>query len=223
MPVAIHNLPEFERPRERLIAAGREALSDVELVALVLGGDLGCASALVATHGGAPGLSRALLGELRAVRGIGEARACRLLASLELGRRASRTTDEERPPVKSPREVVALLGTIAEQEQEELHVLGLDARHHAVTRFLAAKGSLNVVHVHPRDVFRRLVREGAAAAIVAHNHPSGDPSPSPDDLALTRRLAAAGDLLGVPLLDHLVIARRGFHSFSDEIERTPKG
>jgi DNA repair protein RadC len=116
-----------------------------------------------------------------------------------------------------PSDAAAYLADMAALEQEELHVLALDGRHRPLARHVVARGSLNVVHVSPRDVFRRLLRESAAGAIVAHNHPSGDPTPSEDDVDLTRRLHAAGDTVGVPLLDHLVIASGGFHSFAETL------
>lgn len=215
--LSIKDLPENDRPRERMILAGREALSDVELVALVIGGDLRCARLLVTELGGARGLRRALYGELKAVPGVGEARACRLLAALELGRRAFEAGVERGTALTSSSAAASHLAEMALLEQEEMHVLALDTRHRLIQRFVAARGALNVVHVSPRDVFRRLLREGAAATIVAHNHPSGDPTPSAEDVELTRRLRAAGDLVGVALIDHLVVGQSGYHSFADEL------
>jgi DNA repair protein RadC len=145
---------------------------------------------------------------------VGPARACQLLAALELGRRAARPRPPEGRPLRQPADAAAQLDELAQLEQEELHVVALDAAHRPIARFVAARGALNVVHVTPREVLRRLVREGAAAAIVAHNHPSGDPTPSRDDRELTLRLRAAGELVGVAILDHLVIARGGFYSFA---------
>lgn len=211
----IRALPEAERPRERLLRLGREALSDAELVALVIGGDLELAHALVAALGGAVGLQRAVAGELCAIDGVGTARACQLLAALELGRRAARPRPPEGRALIDPADAAAHFPELGELDQEELHVLGLDAAHRPLVRFVAARGALNVVHVTPREVLRRLVREGAAAAIIAHNHPSGDIKPSRDDRTLTIRLQAAGELVGVAILDHLVVARAGFYSFAD--------
>jgi DNA repair protein RadC len=212
---SIKRLPSSERPRERLLRNGREALSEAELVALLLGGNLRCASDVVESLGGARGLSRAEVGELRAVRGVGFARACQLVAAFELVRRSNRR-DETFPRLSRPIDAAAHLGHLADLEQEELHVLALDGRHRLRARFVAARGSANVVHVSPRDVLRRLVREGAAAAIVAHNHPAGDPTPSEEDVDLTHRLRAAGEIIGVPLVDHLVVASGGFFSFSEQ-------
>ncbi len=217
---SIKRLPPGDRPRERMLLSGCEALSDVELVALVLGGDLGCAHLVVSEVGDARSMRRAALGQLKGVRGVGEARACQLLAALELGRRASHPDGERGDPIRTPTVAAARLAQLVPLEQEELHVLALDSRHREIARFVAARGAQNVVYVSPRDVFRRLLREGAAGAIVAHNHPSGDPTPSADDVELTNRLRAAGDLVGVALIDHLVIARDGYHSFADQLRAT---
>jgi DNA repair protein RadC len=211
----IRGLPEAERPRERLLRLGREALSEVELVALVFGGDLDCAHTVVTALGGVAGMQRAVAAELCAVDGVGPARACQLIAALELGRRAARPRPPEGQPLVEPADAAAHFGELGDLELEELHVLALDAAHRPIVRFLAARGSLNVVHVTPREVLRRLVREGAAAAIIAHNHPSGDPKPSHDDRTLTLRLRAAGEVVGVAILDHLVIARGGYFSFAE--------
>ena len=214
---SIKSLPDGERPRERLLLSGRDALSDVELVALVLGGKLAVATAVVASCGGLRGLGRAVVGELRLLHGLGPARAAQLVAACELGRRVTLLAGrpDDSGTIRGSLEAAAIVGDLALREQEELQVLALDSRHRLLVRFVAARGSLNVVHVSPRDVFRRLVREGAAAAIVAHNHPSGDPLPSLEDVELTQRLREAGELIGVPLLDHLVIGGPTYYSFTD--------
>ena len=216
MPLSIKELPAADRPRERLVLSGVGALSDAELVALVFGGDLPAASRVVAAVGGSSSLARAGAAELCEVPGVGPARASQLLAAIELGRRSADVVVDPRVPVRTPIAARDHLSDLARLEQEELHVLALDGRHRLIARFAAARGALNVVHVSPRDVYRRLLREGAAACIVAHNHPSGDPSPSPDDGELTQRLRAAGDLVGIAMLDHLVIANEGFYSFAEE-------
>ena len=120
-------------------------------------------------------------------------------------------------PLRTPLQVAAVLGPIMEgRPQEVMIVLHLDARHRLIGWEESAKGALNVVHVSPRDVYRSALTVGAAAIIVSHNHPSGDPSPSPDDMELTRRLRAAADLIGVPMLDHIVMGDAGFYSFAEE-------
>jgi DNA repair protein RadC len=215
MSIGIKQLPSSQRPRERMLTAGPGALSDVELVALLLGGDLGCAGEVVARLGGAAGIRRAVLGELCEIPGVGVARACQIRAAVELGFRAAGAAPDPEAQVHTPAAAHATLRELSRLEQEELHVLGLDARHRAACRFAAARGALNVVHVAPRDVYRRLLREGAAAAIVAHNHPTGDVAPSEEDVLLTRRLRAAGELVGLPLVDHLIIGADAYYSFSE--------
>jgi len=161
-----------------------------ELIALILGtgargmSALEVARSLLMETGGLTDLSRASPRELACVHGIGTARAARLVAAFELGKRA----------MADPVERVVL------REVDEIEV---------------ARGSLTGVEVHPREVFRSLIRQAAAAAVVAHNHPSGDSQPSPDDIALTRRLRLAGEILGIPILDHVVIGRDDFTSVAD--------
>ncbi len=215
--LSIKRLPPTSRPRERLRAAGREALSDVELVALVIGGDLGCATGIVSSIGGACGIRKALMTELEALPGVGPARASQLVAALELGRRAGFSSGKRGERLHRPHLVASYLADLAGLDQEELHVLALDTRHRLISRSLIARGNVNMVHVTPREIFRRLLREGAAGAIVAHNHPSGECSPSDDDRRLTFRLRDAGELVGIPLLDHLVISVGGFYSFAHEL------
>lgn len=216
MNLSIKQLPMSDRPRERLLSTGVSALTDAELIALVFRGDLSAAGEVLARIGAAPAIRRAVVGELCAVPGVGVARACQLLAGIELGFRSFQSEGDHRAPVSTPVRAWEHLSDLARLELEELHVLALDSRHRLLGRFCAARGAINVVHVSPRDLFRRLLREGATAAVIAHNHPSGDPLPSPDDVELTRRLRSAGDLLGVTLTDHLVIAAGGYYSFTAE-------
>jgi DNA repair protein RadC len=213
----IKQLPEAERPRERLLRAGERALSDAELVALVWGGGLDRATDLVGRYSGGAGLLRAGIGELCELPGIGIARATQLRAALELGRRAYLPPPTLGKLLRSPEDAVAYLGDMVGLEEEEFHVLALDGRHRIQSRFVAARGSLNMVQVVPRDVLRRVLRESASAIVVAHNHPSGDPTPSAEDRHLTLRLYEGCHAVGIMLLDHLVIARTGFHSFSEEL------
>jgi DNA repair protein RadC len=215
-------LPVNLRPRERMLSAGEKALSDVELVAVVLGGDLERADAIVSRCGNASDLVHRGVAELCDVPGVGLARACQIQAAIELGRRALTGPLLRGMPLRNSEEAAARLADLNSLENEELHVLALDSRHRVLVRFVAARGALNAVHVSPRDVLRRLVRESAAAMIVAHNHPSGDHTPSIEDHDLTRRLHAAGELVGVSLIDHLVIGRHGYHSFAEEIRRYGK-
>ena len=214
MELSIKQMPEGDRPRERLLRVGATQLTDVELVALIFGGDVAAAAQAVAKVGGAQAMRRATVGELRDVPGLGMARSCQLLAALELGARsqAGGELHDRTDPLRTPPQVRERFRDLERIETEELHAIALDARHRVITRFCAAKGAQNVVHVSPRDLFRRLLRENAVGTVIAHNHPSGDPVPSEDDLELTTRLRAAGELVGVTLIDHLVIARGGYYS-----------
>jgi len=215
--------PAYERPRERLFQHGGDPLSIEELIALVLGtGSRGksaveVARSLLQEAGGLVDLSRANPRELAQVRGIGSARAARLVAAFQLGRRAL-SFPSERAVLREPADVYRhLRPRLQGMTQEVFLVLVLDARNGVVDEIEVARGTLTGVEVHPREVFRPLVRQAAAAAIVAHNHPSGDSQPSPDDIALTRRLQLAGELLGIPILDHIVIGRDDFTSVAEAV------
>ena len=208
----IKELPAQDRPRERLARLGPAALSTAELLAIVLRTGVGGESALVlasrilARHGGIAGLARARFSQLTAEKGIGEAKAAQLQAALELGRRMTLAAPEERPQIRSPADAaMLLLPRIGHKEQEHFWVLFLDTRNRVLGGEAVYKGSLNQSQVRIGEVFREAVRRNCAAIIVAHNHPSGDPDPSPEDVAVTRDLVAAGLLLGVDVLDHLVI------------------
>ena len=205
----------IERPRERLLAAGAAMLPDAELIGLVLG----CAGPepahaaalrLLGRHGSLPELSRMSPSELS--RAIGAARSARLSAALELGRRAV----APRPRgghVRSAAEVYALVRTrLAHLTREEFHVLLLDARHRVVALRRVAEGGVSACALTSREVFEPAIREAAPAIVAIHNHPSGDPSPSQDDVVLTRRLEEAADVLGIALLDHVVVGDAGFTS-----------
>ena len=210
----IKELPLPERPRERLARLGPSALSTAELLAIILrtgvGGEnaLAVANRLLARYDGLGGLARASLSELLAERGVGLAKAAQLQAALELGRRLMMTVPEERPQIHTPADAAAmLLAEMAHLEQEHFWVLFLDTRNRVLGGEPVYKGSLNQSQVRIGEVFREAVRRNCAAVIVAHNHPSGDPSPSPEDVAVTRDLVAAGRLLGIEVLDHLVIGQ----------------
>lgn len=200
-----------ERPRERMSVYGPAALRDVELVALVLGGgrSLARASAALAQIGGLRGLRTATALELARLDGLGQAGAAALCAAFELGRRAAQLELPLGTPLRSPTDVGSYVrARLGDAPSERFLVLGLDARQRVRAVEVVAIGSLSSVEVHPREVFRPLVRGGLHSAIAVHNHPSGDPTPSDADLELTRRLADVGILLGIPLLDHLVVTSR---------------
>jgi DNA repair protein RadC len=210
-----------ERPRERILVYGGDALAVDELLALVLGSGVRGSPAvevgrrLLAHAGGIGELARAPARELLAVGGVGEARAARVAAAFALGRRgieAAAAAD----PIRDAGDVDRRLRPrLAGLSQELFVALALDVHNNVVADLEIARGCLTGVDVHPRELFRPLIRLGAAACVVAHNHPSGDPAPSRDDLVLTRRLQEVGALVGIPLLDHVVIATGGYRSVAE--------
>ncbi len=188
----INELPASERPRERLKESGPASLSNSELLAIILRTGtaaenvLGLASRLLSRFGGLVGLARASLGELCAERGVGQAKAAQLKAALELGRRLSSTHPEERAVVRTPQDVANLL--MAEMgflDQEQLRVVLLTSKNQVISIPEVYKGNVNTSLIRPSELFREAVRENCPAIIVVHNHPSGDPDPSPEDIAVT--------------------------------------
>ena len=221
--------PRALRPRERLANHGAEALSEAELVALLLGTGDGArdaralAAELLARFAGEAdptglrGLAEASALELNDFRGLGPAKVGRLLAGLELGRRLAERTGSVRPPaIVGPADAWRLLAPrLAGLDRERFVVLLLNRKHAPIAIEVVAVGSLDAVAVHPREVFKPAIRKSAAAVLLAHNHPSGDPTPSPEDKVLTARLLDAGEVLGVPIVDHLVVGDAGFVSLRE--------
>jgi DNA repair protein RadC len=210
----ISDLPAADRPRERLASLGPQALSSAELLAILLRVGVTGESAvqvgqrLLGTFGGLLGLHRAPFDELCAQHGIGAAKASQVKAAIELGRRLALESPEERPAVNSPADAAALVSyEMSGLEQEHLRVLLLDTRNRVLDVVEVYKGSVNSSQVHVGELFKPAIRRGASAIVVAHNHPSGDPTPSPDDVAVTRAIVQAGRLLDVDVLDHLVIGQ----------------
>ena len=219
----ILQLPASERPRERLRDRGAGALSNSELLAIILRtgtrseNALALATTALAGFKGLPGLARASFGELCAQHGLGEAKAAQVKAALELGLRLVSAQPEERATVRSPEDVQnLLLAEMALLEQEHLRVLLLNAKNQVLAMPEVYKGSVNTAQVRINELFRDAIREGCPALIVVHNHPSGDPTPSRDDIDMTRQLIEAGKLLNIDVLDHIVIARQGIVSLRDE-------
>jgi DNA repair protein RadC len=211
-----------DRPRERMAAQGPQALADHELLAILLGtGRPGenvveLASALLARLGGLRDLAEARQEELCAQPGVGRARAAVVHAALEIGRRAAGARPRRGARLGAAPDVWAhFRARLASAAVEEFWVLGLDVRHRLQLELCAARGSLTGVEVHPREVFRPLIRGAAAAAIFCHNHPSGDPTPSRQDVELTRRLREVGELCGITVLDHVVVAADGYTSLAE--------
>ncbi|MFN2270177.1 MAG: RadC family protein [Anaerolineae bacterium] len=218
----IKDLPVDERPRERLARAGEGALSTAELLAIILrtglGGEnvLAMATRLISKYNGLPGLARASFAELQAEKGLGKAKTAQIKAALELGRRMLLTSPEDRFAVRSPADVAQLLmAEMAHLEQEHFRVLYLDTRNRLMGSETVYVGSLNASHIRVGEIFRDAVKRNCAAIIVVHNHPSGDPTPSPEDVAVTRQLVEAGKLLDIELLDHLIIGQQRFVSLRE--------
>jgi len=217
------DLPADDRPRERLALAGARALSNAELLAILLRvgvegeNAVRLAERLLNEVGGLPGLHRASLSDLQALRGIGSAKAAQLLAAIELGRRIAISVPEERPMIKSPADAANLvLYELSGFEQEHLLVILLDTRNRVLGKPVEVyRGSLNTSLIRVGEVFREAVKVNAAGVIVVHNHPSGDPSPSPEDVAVTRAIIEAGKLLDIEVLDHLVIGQQKFVSLKE--------
>jgi DNA repair protein RadC len=201
-----------DRPREKLVRHGVAALGDNELVAVILGSGcqrlnaLAVANELLATHGGLHGLVRATCDDLSRITGIGRVKAAQLIAALELGRRTLARAPSARRPLRTPDEAAAyLLPLFGSRPIEQLGIILLDSKHRVLRIAVLAIGGLNTTSVEPRDVFREAAIGNAAAVVIFHNHPSGDPSPSPDDLELTRRLVAAGFVMGIEVVDHIIL------------------
>ncbi len=223
MTLAIRELPRTDRPRERLMDLGAHALSTAELLAIVVGSGGRGRSALsvghdvlAVAHGSLRRLASRPVAELTSHVGVGRARAVTIHAALELGRRMAAENRDEATPVRSPRDIVAVFAPRLEDlPVEEFHVAVLDAQHRLERDITITRGILNSSLVHPREVFREAIAERAAAIILVHNHPSGDPAPSLDDKTITEQLVAAGRLLDIPVHDHVIIGRGRYTSFAE--------
>jgi len=210
----ITDLATEERPRERLVHLGPQALAAAELLAILLrvGGPgenaVQVGQRLLKDFGGISGLQRAPLEELCNQRGIGEAKAAQIKAAIELGRRLALESPEERPAVNSPADAAALVAyEMSALEQEHLRVILLDTRNRVLEIVEVYKGSVNSSQIHVGEIFKAAIRGNAPALIVVHSHPSGDPTPSPDDVVVTRAIIQAGKLLDVDVLDHMIIGQ----------------
>jgi DNA repair protein RadC len=210
-----------ERPRERLQAVGPSALTTRELLALLIGsGQVGRSALDVAEEmlqradGSLRRLAARPPAELLQVRGVGPAVAARIAAALELGRRLAREGPLERGRIRGPADVFERCApALRDLLHEEFRVLLLNAQHAVVREIVITRGILDASVVHPREVFKEAVAESAAALILVHNHPSGDPAPSPEDREVTRQLADAGRIVGIPVLDHVVVGDARYVSF----------
>lgn len=218
----ISDLDQDERPRERLERLGAQALSNAELMAILLRvgrpgeNAVQMGQRLLQAVGGISGLHQAAFDELCAQPYIGPAKAAQIKAAIELGRRLMLESPEERPAIHSPADAANLVQyEMSALEQEELRVILLDTRNRVLVVETIYRGSLNSSQVRVGEVFRVAIRRNSANLIVVHNHPSGDPTPSPDDVAVTRAIIQAGKLLDVEVLDHVVIGRGRFVSLKE--------
>lgn len=218
----IKDWPAGERPREKLLQRGPKALTDAELLAIIIRVGSGKATAV--------DLARSILSQERSLRsvasktpqelmrmkGIGEAKAVELLAAFEIGRRVNAAAPDERPLMNSPEAVAAMLvPRLRERKNESFWVLLLDSKNGLMHEEEVTVGTLNASLVHPREVFKVAIDRRAAAVIVAHNHPSGNPEPSTEDINVTRQLVDAGKIIGIPLHDHIIVAGDSYTSFAE--------
>ena len=218
----IHDLPKDERPRERLIKFGEQALSAQELLQLILGRGIAgesvavTAQKLLTQFGSLQKLAEASVEELSSIKGIGLAKAAQLKAVFEIGRRLS----NQAPSYKSkeltdPEKVYRLVKSkLKDYHKEHFYIIALNSRNHSIAE--VSIGSLNASIVHPREVFAEAIKNKAASVIFAHNHPSGDPEPSEDDLVLTKKLVESGKILGIEVFDHIIVVKDGFFSFKNK-------
>jgi DNA repair protein RadC len=216
------DLTPGDRPREKLLTHGAASLGDNELLALVLGSGcrgsnaLAVANQLLAACGGLHGLMRSTVDDLSRAAGVGRARAAQMLAAIELGRRTLMRAHRDRPQLLSAAQTVAhLMPAFGGRLVEQFGVVLLDAKYRVIRTTLVATGTLNSTIVEPRDVYREAAMGAASAVVVFHNHPSGDPAPSPSDVELTWRLKAAGTLMGIQLLDHVILGDARYFSFKE--------
>jgi len=223
MALAIKEWAVHDRPRERLRSVGASALATRELLAILVGSGAGGHSAvdvggalLAAADGSLRRLATMPASAIEGVAGVGPAVAARVSAALELGRRLAREGPEERQRIRGPADIHDRCAPdMRDLPQEEFRVLLLSTQHAVTREIVITRGVLDASVIHPREVFRTAIAESAAAVALVHNHPSGDPTPSPEDRAVTRQLAEAGRTVGIPVVDHVVIGDGSYVSFSE--------
>ena len=218
--LAMKDMPADLRPRERLWRYGPEYLSEIELVALLLGSGTGQASALelaaqmLSRFDGLPGLAAATCRELAGVRGVGPARAALIQAAVQLGRRLANQPTRTRPVIKGPNDVVALMmEEMRGLDREHFRAVMLNTKNQVLGTDRIAVGTLSQSAIHARELFKNAIKMSAAGVVLVHNHPSGDPTPSKNDREITKRMVRAGDIIGITVLDHVVIGDNSFVSF----------
>ncbi len=219
----VHDLPMSERPRERLKRFGPEALSAQELLALIIGRGvskksvMNIAQELLVKFGNIKAISEATIEELSQIKGIGFAKAAQIKACFELGKRQDLEPEIKDFDIKDPQSVVkAIRASIKDKAKEHFKLILLNTRNKIIGISTVSIGSLNASIVHPREVFKDAIMHNAYSVVLAHNHPSGDPEPSEDDLTITKRLTEAGKILGIEVIDHIIITKTGFFSFKEK-------
>lgn len=219
----LRDVPEEERPRERMIRKGREHLSNVELIALLLRtGSTGesvmaLAQRVLSQTGGLKGIAQLSYHELTKIHGIGPAKAVQILAGIELGQRLMKALPEEKDAIRCPSDAAQLvMEEMRFLQQEHFVCMFLDTKNRVIEKKCIFIGSLNSSVVHPREIFREAIRCSAAGVICAHNHPSGDPTPSQEDFEITKRLFNAGEMIGIELIDHLIIGDQLYYSMREK-------
>ncbi|MGH7809890.1 MAG: RadC family protein [Candidatus Binatia bacterium] len=221
----IKDWPEEDRPREKLLAKGAHALTETELLAIILRNGnastgesaIDHARILLTQFGGLGGIEAASASEIAAVKGIGPAKVAQLKASLEIGKRIGSRKWETGQPLRSAEDVYQHFRENLGREKRELfYVVLLNNKNRKMREVKVSEGSLTASLVHPREVFNPVIRDSAAGVIFVHNHPSGDPAPSPEDIDITKRLKEVGDVMGVRVLDHVVIGHDRYFSFNDK-------
>lgn len=221
--IRMQDVPKDERPRERLLKYGEGQLSNQELIAILLGSGtknesvMDIANRLLIYFEGLKLLDEATIEEITQIRGIGVAKGVSILAALELGRRIRQYNPEDNYVVRSPKDGANyIMESMRHLNQEHLAVLFLDTKNQIIHNRTIFIGSLNSSIVHPREIFREAVKRSAASIICAHNHPSGDPTPSQEDIHVTKRLVEAGKIMGIEVLDHLIIGNRKYTSLKEK-------
>lgn len=222
-PLVLRDLPSEERPRERMVKHGAPALSHAELLAILLRTGTRDESAvylagrILRECGALHNLVDMSVEELTRIKGIGTAKALQIKAGIELGQRLSRSTREERPTVRSPKDAADyMMEQLRHLKKEHFVCLFLDTKNRIIAEETLSVGTLNASLVHPREVFRAAMKYSSASIICVHNHPSGNPAPSPEDVQLTRRLMEAGELVGIDVLDHIVIGDLQYVSLKEQ-------
>ncbi|UCE19976.1 MAG: DNA repair protein RadC [Gemmatimonadota bacterium] len=217
----MRDMPRVKKPRERLMEKGPEALKDYELLAILL--RVGCEgknvldiARRILSEYPLQTLTKTPLEKMRAVKGIGPAKACTIKAAFELSKRAFAIDQDTLPTIKKSKDVADEVVDIRRLKREHFVVLYLNARNQLIHKEIVSVGTLNANIVHPREVFQPAVMHSAASIILVHNHPSGDTSPSNDDVQLTKRMVKAGEMMGIEVLDHVIVSERSFLSLKEK-------